>query len=109
MTLPDAAAHRTFKGRLYGQLSRGGKALASPHRIEMLELLSQSERTVESLAEEIGLSLQNASQHLKVPRGAGLVESRKDGLHAWYRLSDPAVFDLVASLRSTAEARLAEL
>ena len=107
--LPDASAHRAFKSRLYGQLSRVGKALASPHRIEMLELLSQGERTVESLAEEIGLSLQNASQHLKVLRGAGLVESRKDGLHVWYRLADPAVFDLVASLRSTAEARLAEL
>ena len=106
---PNAKAHREFKDRLYGQLARLGKALASPHRIELLELLAQSERTVESLADETGLSLQNASQHLKVLRGAGLVESRKEGLYVHYRLADPAVFQLVWSLRSTAEARLGDL
>ena len=72
--------HREFKDRLYGQFARIGKALSSPHRIEILELLSQSERTVESLATEIGLSLANASQHLQALRHAALVESRKDGL-----------------------------
>jgi rhodanese-related sulfurtransferase len=105
----DTTAHRVFKDRLYGQLARLGKALASPHRVELLELLAQSERTVESLADETGLSLQNTSQHLKVLRGAGLVESRKEGLYAHYRLADPAVFHLVWSLRSTAEARLGDL
>src|SRR4030095_5424289 len=106
---PDATAHREFKDRLYGQLARLGKALASPHRVEFLELLAQGERTVESLADETGLSLQNASQHLKVLRGAGLVESRKEGVYAHYRLADPAVFPLGWSLRSTAGARLGTL
>jgi rhodanese-related sulfurtransferase/DNA-binding transcriptional ArsR family regulator len=107
--IDDPKAHREFKNRLYGQLARLGKSLASPHRVEFLELLAQSERTVESLADETGLSLQNASQHLKVLRGAGLVESRKEGLYVHYRLADPEVFQLVWSLRSTAEARLGDL
>jgi rhodanese-related sulfurtransferase len=102
-------AHRAFKDRLYGQLARMGKALSSPHRLEMLELLAQGERTVESLATEIGLSLANASQHLQALRQAALVESRKDGLFAYYRLADPDVFDLSKVVRSVAERRLAEL
>ena len=53
--------HRAFKDRLYGQLARLGKALSSPHRLEILELLAQGERTVDSLATEMGLSLANTS------------------------------------------------
>jgi DNA-binding transcriptional ArsR family regulator/rhodanese-related sulfurtransferase len=100
---------REFKDRLYGQLARLGKALSSPHRLEMLELLAQGERTVDSLAHEIGLSLANASQHLQALRHAALVESRKDGLFVYYRLADPHVFELSKVMRSVAEARLAEL
>jgi len=101
--------HREFKARLYGQLARLGKALSSPHRLEMLELLAQGERTVDSLATEIGLSLANASQHLQALRQAALVESRKDGLFVYYRLADPDVFELSKVIRSVAERRLAEL
>lgn len=101
--------HREFKDRLYGQLARLGKALSSPHRLEMLELMAQSERTVDSLATEIGLSLANASQHLQVLRQAALVESRKDGLFVYYRLADPDVFELSKVIRTVAERRLAEL
>jgi len=78
--------HREFKDRLYGQFARIGKALSSPHRLEILELLAQSERTVDSLAIEIGVSLANASQHLQALRQAALVDSRKDGLFVYYRL-----------------------
>src|SRR5438034_9909195 len=101
------AAHRELKNRLYGQFARIGKALSSPHRLEILELLAQDERTVDSLATEIGLSLANTSQHLQALRQAALVESRKDGLHVSYRLADPAVFDLCAALRTVAEPPLA--
>jgi DNA-binding transcriptional ArsR family regulator len=101
--------HRDFKDRLYGQLARLGKALSNPHRLEMLELLAQGERTVDSLATEIGLSLANASQHLQALRQAALVESRKDGLFVHYRLADPDVFELSQVVRSVAERRLAEL
>jgi DNA-binding transcriptional ArsR family regulator/rhodanese-related sulfurtransferase len=102
-------AHRAFKDRLYGLFARIGKTLASPHRLELLELLAQGERTVESLAEEMGLSLANTSQHLQALRQAALVESRKEGLYVHYRLADPAVSDLCRSVRTVAEHRLAEL
>jgi DNA-binding transcriptional ArsR family regulator/rhodanese-related sulfurtransferase len=102
-------AHRDFKDRLYAQFARVGKALGSPHRIEILELLAQGERTVESLATEVGLSLANTSQHLQALRRAALVDSRKDGLFMYYRLAEPAVFDLCATIRRVAERRLADL
>jgi rhodanese-related sulfurtransferase len=107
MTRRDA--HREFKDRLYGQFARIGKALSSPHRLEILELLAQGERTVDSLATEVGLSLANTSQHLQALRQAALVESRKDGLYVSYRLSDPTVFDLCTAIRTVAERQLADL
>ena len=100
--------HREFKDRLYGQFARIGKALSSPHRLEILELLAQCERTVDSLAGEVGLSLANTSQHLQTLRQAALVESRKDGLFVYYRLSGAEVFELSRVLRTVAEGRLAE-
>ena len=102
-------AHRAFKDRLYGQFARLGKALSNPHRLEMLELLAQGERTVDSLATELGVSVANASQHLQALRQAALVESRKDGLFVHYRLADPEVFELSKVIRSVAERRLADL
>jgi rhodanese-related sulfurtransferase/DNA-binding transcriptional ArsR family regulator len=105
----DGEAHRAFKDRLYAQLARVGKAVSSPHRLELLELLAQGERTVESLANETGMSMANASQHLQALREGGLVEGRKQGLFVHYRLADPAVFELSKALRTVAERRLAEL
>jgi len=102
-------SHRIFKDRLYGQFARIGKALGNPHRLELLELLAQGERTVDALASESALSMANASQHLQALREAGLVESRKQGLYVHYRLADPAVFELSRALRIVAEKRLAEL
>jgi DNA-binding transcriptional ArsR family regulator/rhodanese-related sulfurtransferase len=103
------APHRAFKDRLYGQLARVGKALANPHRLELLELLAQGERTVDSLASETEMSIASASQHLQALREGGLVESRKQGLFVHYRLADPTVFELSRSLRIVAERRLAEV
>jgi rhodanese-related sulfurtransferase len=105
----DHTAHRAFKDRLYGQFARIGKAIASPSRIEFLELLAQSERTVDSLAKETGLSLANASQHLIALKEAGLVLSRKTGLSVRYRLADPSVFELTRAMRLVAERRLADI
>lgn len=103
------AEHRAFKDRLYGQFARIGKALSNPHRLELLELLAQGERTVEALALEANVSMANASQHLQALRAAGLVESEKQGLFVRYRLSDPAVFEMLKALRTVAERRLADL
>jgi DNA-binding transcriptional ArsR family regulator/rhodanese-related sulfurtransferase len=102
-------AHREAKSRLYAQFARVGKALGSPHRLELLELLGQAERTVDSLAAEIGASTANVSQHLQSLRQASLVESRKQGQFVYYRLADPAVSELCRTLRTVAERRLAEL
>ena len=79
---------RKFKDAIYEQLGRIGKALASPRRLQLLDLLCQGPRTVEALAREAGQSLANTSQHLQVLRGARLVEAEKHGLHVTYRLAD---------------------
>lgn len=101
--------NRAFKTQLYGQLARVGKALSSGHRFEILELLAQSPRTVEWLATELGLTAANASAHLQALKEARLVERRKDGLHAHYRLADDSVADLLIAMRSVGERRLAEI
>jgi rhodanese-related sulfurtransferase/DNA-binding transcriptional ArsR family regulator len=100
---------RTFKNQLYEQFARVGKALASPHRLELLEVLAQCERTVEALAQETGLSVANASQHLQVLRAARLVETRREGTSIFYRLASESVSTLWLSLRTVGEAHLAEI
>jgi len=100
---------REVKDRLYEQVSRIGKALASPKRLELVELLCQGERSVDSLAQQADISVKLTSAHLKELRAARLVESRKDGRYVIYRLSDPGVAELWVTLRSAAEERLLEL
>ncbi len=100
---------RRFKNAIYEQFARVGKALASPHRIELVELLAQGPRTVEALSRMADMSLANTSAHLQVLRNGGLLESTKEGLFVTYRLADPKVGELLLSLRAVAEARLAEV
>jgi rhodanese-related sulfurtransferase/DNA-binding transcriptional ArsR family regulator len=102
-------AKRNFKDRLYAEFARIGKAIASPHRLEILEILAQGERTVESIATETGLSVANASRHLQQLRQAQLVLARREGLFVHYRLSGPEVVGLVLALRFAAEQHLAEV
>jgi rhodanese-related sulfurtransferase len=101
--------HRAFKDRLYAEFAVMGKALASAHRLELLDLLGQGERSVDELAAEAGLSLANASAHLKVLRQARLVDADKRGLNVVYRLAAPEVFQLWRLLRDLGTARLAEV
>jgi rhodanese-related sulfurtransferase/DNA-binding transcriptional ArsR family regulator len=107
--ISTAEGKRDFKDRLYAEFARIGKAMASPHRLEILEILAQSERTVESLATETGLSIANTSRHLQQLRQAQLVLTRREGLFVHYRLAGPQVVALVLALRHTAERHLAEL
>jgi rhodanese-related sulfurtransferase/DNA-binding MarR family transcriptional regulator len=100
---------RQFKDELYAQFARIGKALSNPHRLELVELLAQGERTVEDLAREANLPIANASQHLQVLRAAQLVDVRRDGLYAYYRLSDERVFRVWQALRDLGELQLAEI
>lgn len=97
------------KSYLYAQVGRIGKAVASPKRLELIELLCQGEKTVEALAAQSEISVKLASSHLKELRLARLVENRKDGKYVLYRLAGTSVADLWVTLRSQAEERLVEL
>ena len=100
---------RTLKNHLYEQVARIGKAVASPKRLELIELMCQGEKTVEVLAAQAEISVKLASAHLKELRQARLVETRKDGKYVQYRLASTSVADLWVTLRSAAEERLVEL
>jgi rhodanese-related sulfurtransferase len=101
--------HRAFKNQLFEQFARIGKALANPHRLELLDLLAQGERTVENLAQETSMSVASTSRHLQVLRAARLVEVRREGLYAYYQLADERVFVVWQAIRNLGEARLAEI
>jgi len=100
---------RAFKNQLYEQFARIGKALSSAHRLELLEVLAQGEHSVEVLAQETGMPVANASQHLQVLRAAQLVEVRREGVYIYYRLADEQVFTLWQAMRQVGEARIAEI
>jgi rhodanese-related sulfurtransferase/DNA-binding transcriptional ArsR family regulator len=100
---------RRFKNDLYDQFARLAKAMASGRRLELIDLLAQGPRTVESVAVETEQSVANTSQHLQVLRQAGLVETSRRGNHIYYRLADDHVLRLWAALRIAGEARLAEI
>ena len=100
---------RQSKTELFEQFARIGKALSSGVRIEVLDLLAQSERSVEALAEMLNQSIQNISRHLQILRNTKLITSRKDGNFVFYRLADSEVSRLVSMVQSVARARLAEV
>lgn len=100
---------REAKDRLYEQFARAAKAVASPKRIELLELLAQGEHTVEALAQATGMGVTNTSQHLQVLRQARVVETRKDGTKVFYRLAGEEVAAFIVALRDLARSRLAEV
>jgi ArsR family transcriptional regulator len=97
------------KQALFAQFAAVAKTLGHAHRLELLEQLAQGERTVEVLADRVGLSIANASQHLQQMRRTGLVANRRDGKFVYYRLADDAVLELLAALRRIAERNLAEV
>jgi rhodanese-related sulfurtransferase/DNA-binding transcriptional ArsR family regulator len=96
------------KQTLFIQFAAVAKAVAHPHRLALLEQLAQGERSVELLADRVRVSIANASQHLQHMRRAGLVTARREGKFVFYRLSDNAVLDLLASVRRIAEQNSAE-
>ena len=104
-----AQPSRQFKDSIYEQFARVGRALASPRRLELLDLLCQGPRTVEELSRQASQSLANTSQHLQVLKEARLLESDKAGVYVTYRLAGPEVCELFQSLRGVAESRLADV
>jgi len=105
----NAATHEEFKDRLFEQFARVGKALASPKRLEIVDLLAQGERTVEEIARETTMSVASASQHLQALKAARMVAARREGLYIHYRLADEDVFRTWQAVRALAESRLSEV
>jgi len=97
------------KQALYAEFAVIAKALAHPHRLELLEHAAQGAMSVEALADRVGLSVANASQHLRQLREAGLVTAQRDGKFVRYALADDVVLDLIASVHRVAERRRAEV
>jgi rhodanese-related sulfurtransferase/DNA-binding MarR family transcriptional regulator len=107
--LEDGVDASVRKAALYEQFARVGKALASPARLELLDLLAQGERSVEELADTAGMRLSNTSAQLKVLANAGLLAARRAGTRVYYRLADQQVEQLVEQVKQFAHARLAEV
>ena len=97
------------KQALFAQFAAIAKALGHGHRLELLELLAQGERTVEVLAQLTGLSAANASQHLQNLKRAGLLKSRRQGKFVYYALADDGILDVLGALRRIAERNVAEV
>lgn len=97
------------KQALFAAFAGVARTLGHPHRLALLEQLAQGERTVETLAERLGISLANASQHLAQLRRAGLVAARRDGKYVRHRLAGDGVLDLLAALQRVAERHNAEV
>ncbi|HEX3483039.1 MAG TPA: metalloregulator ArsR/SmtB family transcription factor [Kofleriaceae bacterium] len=105
----EQTSRHAAKRRIYEQFARVSKALASPARLELVDLLIQSERSVNELAAATELSIANASQHLQVLAAARLVATSRRGQRVVYRVADESVEALWHAVRRAAEARLADL
>jgi len=100
---------REFKDSAYAHLAELAKGLASPARLELLDLLSQAPRTVEVLADEIGKSAANTSHHLQALKRAHLVRSQRDGVHVVYSIAGDDVRALLGLLHDVAAQHVAAL
>ncbi len=93
-----AESTRGVKATLHKSFAAIAKAAAHPHRLVLLEHLAQGERNVDALAATAGLTVANASQHLKSMLRAGLLAARRDGKFTFYRLADDSVLDLLDAI-----------
>ena len=100
---------REFKDAVFDQFARIAYAFASPKRLEMIDVLAQGERDVDSLARQVGMTIANTSRHLQVLKTARLIQSRREGVRIFYRLADDDVFQCWKNLQSLAENRIAEI
>jgi rhodanese-related sulfurtransferase len=107
--LEDAVGDRESKNALFDQFARVGKALGSGKRLELLDLLAQSERTVDALAREAELGMTTASSHLQILKQASLVTTRRDGTKIYYRLAGEDVAALFALVRTVASDHLPDV
>lgn len=102
-------ANRAAKEALFDEFARVAKALSSGRRAEIVDVLANGERSVESLAQELGLTVANVSQHLQVLRRAGLVRGRRNGTFIHYGLAAPEVVTFWRSLQDIAGNRVSDV
>jgi len=100
---------RHFKDVVFEQFARIAYAFAAPKRLEIIDILAQGERDVDSLAREGAMTVANASRHLQILKAARLVENRREGVRIFYKLTNDDVFDCWKNLQSIAEKRVAEI
>jgi rhodanese-related sulfurtransferase len=100
---------RIFKDKVYSILANMIKAMANPHRLEIIDLLGQGEKSVEEIAVDTNMSIANTSQHLQVLKAANLVEIRRVGNFIHYRLSHEEIYKSWQSLRELGLERKAEM
>ncbi|MCH9029994.1 MAG: metalloregulator ArsR/SmtB family transcription factor [Bacteroidetes bacterium] len=100
---------REFKDLIFQQFANIATAFSSPKRLEIIDILEQGEKDVETLSRQISATFANTSRHLQILKNARLVESRRDGVRMHYRLADEKVFNCWKSLQSLAENRVAEI
>lgn len=100
---------RQIKDAIYGHFAALTKALSSPKRIEIVDLLCQGEKSVEAISGQTNLGLKNTSAQLKELKAARLVEARRDGKYMYYRLADQSVAGFWITLRSFGHARISEI
>jgi len=109
ISLNNRSATRELKDLAYKHIARLGKTLSSAPRLEILDLLTQGPRTVESIASEVGQPIANTSHHLRTLARAQLVVAHREGLYVTYRIADGDALTLFSTLRSSAEKRYREL
>lgn len=100
---------RDFKDAMYDGLSKLLKALSNPFRLEIIEMLSQGEKSVEGIVQTTNLSIANASQHLQVLKNNNIVKSRKDGHYVYYSLVNDEFLSLYQHVIKYAVKEIAEL
>lgn len=105
--MPESS--RGVKATLHESFAAVAKAAAHPHRLALLEQLAQGERNVDTLADKVGLTIANASQHLQSMRRAGLLAARREGKFTLYRLADDSVLALLDAIGAVAERNVAEV
>lgn len=100
---------KTFKTSIYMHLARVGKALSSPGRLHIIDVLCEGSKTVEGISKETGMSFANTSQHLQILLEAHLVEFEKKGIYSYYQLSDPLVVQMFKSMQILGENLIADI
>lgn len=111
--MPDTLSTPTpptrFKPALFEQFARIGRAMSHGQRLELLELLAQTESAVDALARALKLPVANVSQHLQQLKQAGLVQARREGRSIIYRLASARVVDLLTVMQALAQDTLGEV